>query len=499
MFNEFIFDQSVAGFTNSKLFWQFAKNGVTLQVQSASAVLSADQPNVIFVTVPTSSFVGNDTLITYVQLIDSSQKPLPPTQQFSNDISLLKVLSDNQSSISSLNSQLAQSRAQTAAATASYDSLLANSLPTQVVKVADVESDHAIELTFTTDKPGRVRVTNTTTGKSQDTQQGITHTVLFDQLGYSTPFNFTAFALDQQNNPTHVQAPPFSVSTTGILPSFVPQITADSTKPGQIDVAVTADSGGNFAPFTPSLKTAFSISYRQIVNNSPATYGPVHTVQAPALDPLGYPLPASLSATSSFPIPGLTEGQSYLVSISAVDQFGQTYKQPDMTIPVIKSPIPLDFDGPVTIQISAASGLTASWKATEKALDPAVVILFGTGPGDKLVLNATPDAANPQLMQLSKPDADLSAVVNAALKGATPTIAVQMTDPNSKKVVDRQFIFTIAVQSANKTPATKTTASPGAASAAASDLVDASNNPTKKKVTWQDLLSSALGIVLKAI
>jgi hypothetical protein len=185
MFNEFIFDQSVAGFTNSKLFWQFAKNGVTLQVQSASAVLSADQPNVIFVTVPTSSFVGNDTLITYVQLIDSSQKPLPPTQQFSNDISLLKVLSDNQSSISSLNSQLAQSRAQTAAATASYDSLLANSLPTQVVKVADVESDHAIELTFTTDKPGRVRVTNTTTGKSQDTQQGITHTVLFDQLGYT--------------------------------------------------------------------------------------------------------------------------------------------------------------------------------------------------------------------------------------------------------------------------------------------------------------------------
>jgi hypothetical protein len=499
MFNEFIFDQSVASFTNSKLFWQFTKNGVPGQVQSAQAVLSADQPNAIYMTIPTSSIAGNDTLITYVQLIDSAQKTLPSTQQFSNDLSLLKVLSDNQSAISSLTSQIAQSKAQAATATAANNALIASLLPRQVVKTADVESDHAIELTFTTDRPGRLRVTNTTTGKFQDTQQGTTHTVLFDQLGYSTLYAFTGVVLDQQDHLTTTQVPPFSIQTRGILPEFNPQVTVDSIKPGQIDIAVVADSSGSFSLFTPSLKTAFTISYRQIVNASPATYGPVHIVQAPPLDLQSYPLPDSLSTTSQFPIPGLAEGQNYLVSISAVDQFGQPFKLPDTTVSVKKSLAALDFDGPVTIQITAANGLSASWKATAKPTNPGVVIQFGASPGDKLELSAASDATNPQLIKLSSPDADLSKVITAAMSGATPTIIVQMTDPNSQKVVDRQFIFSVGVQSANKSSAPKTPATQASASSAAQKLVDASNQPTKNKVSWQDLLASGLGIVLKAI
>jgi hypothetical protein len=289
-----------------------------------------------------------------------------------------------------------------------------------------------------------------------------------------------------------------SAKTLSRLPTFSPAVSAKSDKPGIIDISIVADAPGNFLPFTANLRTSYSISYRQLVSNSPLTYGPVNQAYSTDIDSDGIPTPSSLSTTCSFPIPGLQEGQTYLISVQGVNEFGQSFTSPGATVVVAKTPAPVDFDGPVGIQITAANRLPASWKSKAAPQTAEVIIEFANNPNAKLQLPAKPDAANPLQLKWAATDADLLKVVNAALSGPPPVIKVQMTDASGKSV-DRQFIFTFGVQSANKDKTATTTATASSSQNAAAALVDASNNPGKKKISWQDLVSSGLGSVLKAL
>lgn len=498
----FVFSQSVHDLTKSAIFWQFSKNGVVGPTQSVLATLDGGHPDTITIPISAADISGNDSVTTYVQLIDAAGNVLATTPPYERDLAVYKVVADNQNTIQTLNKQLTDANNATAAKQAAIDAIINKILPSSIALQRTIVSDNMIELTYTTPSPGRLRIVNTNTNASKDTDQGTVHIVLFDRLANGTAYNFTASVLDLQGNPTPTKTL-LSQNTLTTLPTFSPAISITST-PGVINIAAVADPMGSYSVFLPAgatIKTAFSVSYRQQVSTAPLSFGPTKQAYSIDADALGMPTAAALSTTSNFSLTGLQEGQTYALTIKAVNEFGQAYTT-ETTSVVAKAPpppTPLDFDGPVNFQITAASGITASWKANTapKANSAAVIIEFAGSPDNTIRMAAQSDATSPLSFKLTSSNADLLKAVNAALNGATPTIDVQMIDGVSGKPVDRQFTFVFAVQNANKKASAG--ASSASAATASQNLVNASNNPTKTKLSWQDLVASGLGIVLKAL
>ena len=298
-------------------------------------------------------------------------------------------------------------------------------------------------------------------------------------------YHFDAAALDIANKPTAVQ-PPILVTTAQPV-AFTPQFKAVAKSPSTVSVSVDLDPAGNLPA---GFKAYLSVQYKQIVDAASGLYGQPQTIGDGSLSSAGVPAGTPYSGSHEFTITGLSPKTSYSVAIIAIDQYGHKYQSQPATVTMLDTVAPLDFDGPIQVTMNTNTGLAVNWTANHDIKTATMDIQFTDNAKVEITPKATTGSKN---VSVSTDVAGLGAVLQKTQeKKMTPVIKITMSDGSDTKSQSFSVAFVVAGKSTATTsdPKTKT---------AVDNVAQAAQDPTKKKISWTDLINTGLGILLKAI
>lgn len=467
-------------------------------IDAPAATPLPDNPTGVSFLVPlTSLAAGADQLSYQVSLKIADQTQITPELRLA-----LAPIANSQQQALQLTQQINQLQAQILALKQQKDAALqayVGGLPDTPIFVAKrfKSSDTAtsVLVQFSTNKPGELHASLLHSGddvvvdEHTETQPTVTHTFEFANAVPGSQYYVAAAIVDPKSGKDVKQK---TISGSGDpklrftmqLPNGKPVIS--NLKPGQL----TSSS----MSFSFDLASASSLQVTCLHIPDPTLPGQQEKVATPAafsLDAFGLPSSSSVDGHKQFTCDKLQPEQSYIAQVEAYNDFDQSLP-PGQTVEA-KTPTKLAFDGPVKITLSAA-GMQVAWNAKGSGTTGTITFVTGSNKvnfdvepkGQSFSTTFSPD----KLSQAFQVDPTTKTLAQA------PTLTASMTDGTDK--VETSFSVSVNV-AASKNSVQQLAKTSNADPDSLSKVADGVQNPSKTKFSWQQLLQTGLGMIIKLI
>ncbi|HUK47384.1 MAG TPA: hypothetical protein VLW06_07330, partial [Terriglobales bacterium] len=358
----FTFDSDIHSYTLSTYSMVTTSRGITSSQPPAMLSLGAVPSQTATIPLDFNVLAGQDSVRLSVTLRDPSGQTLIDTPSYLLDLSFLTTLKGYQTQILGLQTDKLNLQSELSGCQNDRKTLVQKQSAQQFdYRGPDLVGPTTVILHLVTDVYANIRVTDTTDNKTLS-DVGIDHHVKFTNLSPSRVHNFQASVLDASGKPMPRLSKSFSVTTPAFVP-FAPTMKALATGPTTIVVTVNLDPA---SALPPGFKSYVKLHYKQQTDASTGTYGQIIDGGGDgALDTLGVPNGTPYSGSHNFTIAVPQADQTYAITFTAYDEYGDVFDQPwpGAIIKVSPPPPALAFDGPIAITMNTNTGLTLNWKA----------------------------------------------------------------------------------------------------------------------------------------
>lgn len=324
--------------------------------------------------------------------------------------------------------------------------------------------------------------------QQRQTQTSKSHLVTFDGLAPRHPYHIRVVALDSAGNEIPVtvhdaSTDPDLLRFTTAAQEIIPVVQFERVIPdaGKIELHISLDSDAQL-----------SVKCFKRIPGHPADQL-VDSWGSEQSDQFGLPRDETLfHATADIPIvfQGLAEDSEYLFIANIRSRFGRekAYK-PTATTRTLKTPLSLEFDDvkPVSVTISPTE-YQIQWKTTAEPDTAYARVVLANQVGSYTV-NAVKGVDHNTLTATFKKDL-FPAIFQLTEREAAPAVTCGIQRGQSPEKV-RTFQLTY------KIPATGV--SDSTLQSAVGHLEDAKAKPEKKKLSWQDIITFGLPMIMKTM
>lgn len=481
------FSGDISKYNTSKLTYQkLTGGGAAFPETSVPFVTPLETTNRLTFNIPASSLSDGAKLIAWVTVTDAATSVYasPKSQidlRYYNELiqtstTNQKLLADNQN----LQGQLTKAQGD-------LNTILEGNQPQHVFfNQRHLVADEKIVVSFTTDRPGRIRATIngpsgwTTTKDSENVSTQ--HVIIFDGLRHDTDYEIKAEALalkDKQPIPGVSLLPAnegrLKIRTTaqGTPPTVTP---AYKAYPDHISVSLSPDQ-----------KIFYEIQYREVLDSSSGKYGKAQRVGLIQAGDFGTYTGESVDAgsTQTFNLPDVKESSLYEIIVRAVNANGKTPPTVlSSVLPTPKKAADFNFAHAVNVVMTPLNA-QVKWDATTAIKEAFLEIVYD---GDVTYVGTKKASVTGNTVTATLETGDIAKILG---KDKSPTFRLRMSDGTNTIERDFQFMYimpTKAAIDANKSLDATTRKA----------LLDVAGKiENKDGINWRTLLTTGLGAVIR--
>jgi hypothetical protein len=487
----FTFDTDIHTYSLSTYSMVTTSKGVTTSQPQAMLSLGAVPSTKVTIPLDFNALAGQDSVQVSVTLKDASGQTLITTPFYFLDLSFLTTIKGYQQQILGLQNDRSSLQTQLDQCQTDRKTLVQKQSASQFdYRGADLVAPTTAILHLVTDVYAAIRVTDTNSNTTIN-DVGIDHHIKFINLAPSTVHNFQASVLDASGQPITSLSKTFAITTPAFV-SFAPTMKALATGPTTIVVTVDLDPA---LALPPGFKAYVKLHYKQQTDASTGTYGQVVDGGGDGgLDAFGVPTGTPYTSSHSFTLAVPQADQTYAITFTAYDQYGDVFDQawPGAIIKVSPPPPALAFDGPISVTMNTNTGLTVNWKANRAVASTQMDVIFPDGTTVIPPIKKSP-AQNSTDISVNTDLSGLTTILEKTLKAKTsPILKITMSDgtnaPNGSATVSLSVTFEVVANKQSSEPLQK----------AATNVAEAAQNP-KQKINWLSVVQAGLGILVKVL
>jgi hypothetical protein len=466
--------------------------GVPTPIPSPAAQAVPGNPTAAFFLVPISTLTGAEYLSYKATLSVNGNSQISSESQMS-----LEPLA----SIQQITSQAASLTATVGSLTSqvnTYQQAVKNSLPDAPAFVAQRFRGNAVMVQFTTDRAGILdaQIRKTDDSLIEDHKESVaslTHTFTFSNVLPGTPYYLVAAVLD----PVTLQDVAGTTLSGKGDNRLQGQTKSPPSPPAISDYSASETNSTSFKfSFKLDHPSVYQITCYHVPDPGTPSIRDTASVPVPEKkDSFGITSGDYVSGVQNGSCTGLEPEQWYTAEITATDEFGQPVSSPaDIMLQLPKA---LNFDGAIQVTFSA-KGMTFAWKATTKnAIGAFEIALPGMPPASQAIPSSGDGTSFTTTINVNSLATGYGIDPTKA-QSTLPTFTASLTDSTGKEHASVSFSASATIPSSSAAVTGIATSPSNAASLNA--VVSGIQNPTNnKKFSWQDLLQTGIGALIKLV
>jgi hypothetical protein len=467
--------------------------GTPTNVPSPPAKAVPSNPTAAFFLVPLASLAQADILSYQATLTAGASVQTAPEMQIS--LEPLAALQQIENQNTSLTANIAALTTQLTL----YQQAAKNALADTPVFVAQRFRGTDLLFQLSTDRPALLharllKMDDSLIEEHTETMASAPHLFTFSNVLPGTGYYMTSTVVD----PVTMKDVANTTLSGKADPRLQGQMTSPPSQPTISNLALTQGNSSSFGfSFSVDRPAVIQIMcYHLAIPNVLSSRELVSTPVSATKDIFGVASGTSVSGKQTGQCKGLQPEQTYIAEITAVDAFGQTQATAaDLQAQTTKK---LDFDGPISVTFST-KGMTVDWKATSSGAT-AKLEIGGIQGIPSLPVPLPSSNGNSYTTTISVANLATAFGVNPTKTPPTtmPVFTASMQDATGTETAS--LSFTVSVTVPKSTSSAQQVANPGDAQSLNSlDNVVSGIQSPNKKFTWQDLLQTGVGAVIKLI